>query len=344
MISFLDPDWAANRIQSGLVSGEGLIFHVRDPVTKLEEIRAGGKNSAVTGEQVIVVDEGVKDKRLLAVETELSRTFKAMNRDSNTLSGVLRQAWDCQEKLQTMTKNNPNQATNAHVSVIGHTTSADVLQYLTAVDSSNGFANRFLWISVWRTKVLPDGGNLVGEEFADIRRRLQNAFVRANAVTEMSRDYSATLLWREVYGALSGGRPGLLGEILGRADPQVMRLACLYALLDGTDTVKVEHLTAALAVWDYCEASVRYVFGERFGDPEMEKLCDALRNAPEGLTRTQIRKDVFANHPTKGELEALLQRAIREGLARCELDKSTGGRPSERWFSGGAVPAMKGAG
>jgi hypothetical protein len=41
-----------------------------------------------------------------------------------------------------------------------------------------------------------------------------------------------------------------------------MRLAMLYALLDGSSTVEEEHLRAALAVWDYCEASARHLFGK----------------------------------------------------------------------------------
>ena len=77
-----DPQWADARILGGLVSGEGLIYHVRDASTKTTK----------KGEEV--VDEGVPDKRLLVLETEMSRTFKAMNRESNTLSDVIRQAWD----------------------------------------------------------------------------------------------------------------------------------------------------------------------------------------------------------------------------------------------------------
>ena len=38
-------------------------------------------------------------------------------------------------------------------------------------------------------------------------------------------------------------------------------------LLDRSGVVEVEHLRAAIAVWDYCEASAAYIFGGKVGDP-----------------------------------------------------------------------------
>src|SRR5262245_55342149 len=58
-----DPAWAATCIRSGLSSGEGVIFHVRDAAVGIDR---------KTGEEM-VVDAGVADKRLLVVETEFSQ-------------------------------------------------------------------------------------------------------------------------------------------------------------------------------------------------------------------------------------------------------------------------------
>jgi hypothetical protein len=44
-----------------------------------------------------------------------------------------------------------------------------------------------------------------------------------------------------------------------------MRLSALYALLDKSAVVKADHLKAALALWEYCEASARFIFGEALG-------------------------------------------------------------------------------
>src|SRR3712207_8342266 len=51
----------------------------------------------------------------------------------------------------------------------------------------------------------------------------------------------------------SEGAPGLFGAVTGRAEAHVLRLSCLYAALDMSDTVTVTHLRAALALWRYCE-------------------------------------------------------------------------------------------
>jgi hypothetical protein len=127
--------------------GEGLIYAVRD--------RVEGENKK--GETA-VLDEGVEDKRLLVLEAELAGVLKVMSREGNTLSPVIRQAWD-DGALQTLTKNSPMKATSAHVSMVGHITKAELLRHFTETEAANGFANRFIWLLVKRSKILPFGGS-----------------------------------------------------------------------------------------------------------------------------------------------------------------------------------------
>ena len=87
-----DQDWAENRIQGGLGTGEGLIYAVRDPVSSLQSVK--DPTTKATVKKLVETDPGVCDKRLLVVETELGRTLSVMNRDKNVLSQVLRQCWD----------------------------------------------------------------------------------------------------------------------------------------------------------------------------------------------------------------------------------------------------------
>ena len=98
LLSVVDEDWERERTVSGLSSGEGLIYAVRDRVER--ENRDG---------ELEVVDEGVRDKRLLAIESELAGPLKLMNREGNILSAVIRQAWDGTD-LRTLTKNSPTKA------------------------------------------------------------------------------------------------------------------------------------------------------------------------------------------------------------------------------------------
>jgi hypothetical protein len=46
-------------------------------------------------------------------------------------------------------------------------------------------------------------------------------------------DAKATALWEKVYAELTAEVPGLLGAICGRADPQTLRVALIYAVLLG---------------------------------------------------------------------------------------------------------------
>ena len=49
----------------------------------------------------------------------------------------------------------------------------------------------------------------------------------------------------------------MLDAITGRGEAQTIRLALLYAVLDGSDKIKVVHLKAALGLWKYCEEERR---------------------------------------------------------------------------------------
>jgi hypothetical protein len=336
-LSLADREWAVDRIQGGLVSGEGLIHHVRDDTWGERE--AKGPIAKATARERVLIDAGVVDKRLLVKETEMGRVLKAMNKPENTLSDVLRQAWDT-GNLRTLGKVKPAKATGAHVSIICHVTQADIRKHLSETDSANGFANRFWWLCSRRSKLLPDGGDLESENWTPLQNRLLAAVHFARQLDangrgrRMTRDPMARKAWHAIYEELSRGRPGVLGMILSRAEPQVMRAASLYALLDRSEQIQVPHLEAAVAAWEYNEGSTRLVFGAGMGDPDAEKLLKALGEHPEGLTRSQINVDVFGRHKKANELVSLLSDLLTQGLIHRKNDQSTGGRAAERWFLG----------
>ena len=229
-----------------------------------------------------------------------------------------------------MTKNSPAVATDAHISIIGHITMQELLRYLTATEGANGFANRFLWVCVRRSKLLPEGGN--GSLHGAYADRLRLAAEHGKQVGELKRTESAAAQWREAYPVLSADRPGLTGALLARAKAQVMRLACLYAVLDGSDVIDPEHLSAGMAVWKYAEDSVRCVFGDRLGDPLADDILDALRRAgSKGMTRNDIR-GIAGTHKPETEINRALGLLSKFKLARNQTEP-TGGRPVERWFT-----------
>lgn len=320
----VDPEWDAGRIQFGLSSGEGLIWAVRDPIVRTEEDQETGECKEV------IEDPGVKDKRLLVLETEFASVLKIASREGNTLSAIIRQAWD-RGDLQVLTKHSPAKASKTLVTVIGHVTRDELLRYLTTTEAANGFANRFLWLAVRRSNVLPEGGRLEQSEVNSLADRLRDALEFAQGAGEIRRDHEARAIWFKVYEELSEGKPGLLGAVTSRAEPQVMRLACIYSCLDCSSVARKEHLRAALALWEYSEASACFIFGDALGDPVVDELQKALRNNQDGLSRTEIR-DLFRRNRRAGQIEQALARLAEYGIAEMVKEPSTsGGRPVERW-------------
>jgi len=148
----------------------------------------------------------------------------------------------------------------------------------------------------------------------------------------MDRDAAAEVLWEEVYPDLSEGKSGLFGAIIARAEAQVMRLACLYALLDSSGVVKQPHLTAALALWDYCEESARLIFGDALGNPIADEIYRALLcNQEQGLTRTDFSL-LFGRNRKAAEISLALNALLKGGKA-WHREEATGGKPAERWFA-----------
>jgi hypothetical protein len=315
----IDKDWEQTCNATGLSSGEGLIYHVRDRVIKVND----------QGQEE-TIDPGITDKRLLVIETEFASALRVMGREGNTLSPVIRDAWDG-NNLRTLTKNSPIKATQPYISIIGHITKQELSKLLKEVEIGNGFGNRFLFFYVTRSKELPFGGSLTEEEKEVLRSKLMSAvnFARTCEKTEFNEEAKA--LWKEVYSELSADKPGMLGKITARAEAQVVRLALLYALLDCSKEITVEHLRAALAVWEYSEASCRYIFNDTFDDPIANRIFSELKTSPNGLTRTEI-SNLFGRNLNKEKIEKSLNHLKQTNKVRVSYE-DTNGRSIQRWFA-----------
>ena len=183
-----DELWAAERNASGLSSGEGLINAVRDPVTKWD----------VKEKCEEVIDPGIQDKRLMVTEPGVAGALAVMERHGNTLSPVIRNAWDGQ-RLQTLTKSSPLKATGAHISIVAHITEAEVRARPTRTDIANGFANRFLFCLVRRSKLLPFGGHVDDAVMQKLAARLAKAVEFAKGVGRVRMSDAAARAWAEFH-------------------------------------------------------------------------------------------------------------------------------------------------
>lgn len=323
------PDWFKNNITyCGFSSGEGVIHATRDPIYKLKK----SKEDDQCGEpKMELVDQGVTDKRFTVVESEFVNVIKITSRDGNTLSALLRNAWD-RGDLGTLTKNSPEKSTGAHITFIGHITVAELRRNLDQTDAVNGFGNRILWGAVTRSKLLPRGGTLKDSDVDDLIAELASALEIAKNIGQMTFDDPTWEQWDLVYPALTSDRPGLFGAMTARAEAQVARLSCIYAAIDKSPIIRGEHLKAALAIWQYCEDSCAHIFGGRLEDPHAQRILEALMVQKAGLSRTEIRDSVFAKKITAERMDQALEMLRTYGLAAPKKEISTGGRPSERWF------------
>jgi hypothetical protein len=176
-----------------------MMHHVRDARSEEQPIK--GKGGEVIEYQTVRVDPGIEDKRLLIYEPEWAKCLRVMNREGNTLSAVIRQAWE-NGNLGTLTKSNATTATRAHISIIGHITPHELLANLNRVDMANGFANRFLFFLVKRSKYLPEPTGVPPRELERLIADLRGAVAKARELSEIPHDDVAREAWAEVYRTL----------------------------------------------------------------------------------------------------------------------------------------------
>jgi hypothetical protein len=312
----IDLHWTKTCVQKGLSSGEGLIAAVASVVEPKPDAAS--------------TTASISDKRLFVVQPEFASTLKVMTREGNVLSGIIREAWDsgC---LQTMVKRNPLHVEGAHISIVGHITREELRRYLNLTESANGFANRFLWIQSNRSKFLPEGGSLSAGEMKELAELVRPAVKFGSSAELLKRDEETKKLWADSYRGLCEGKPGMLGAIISRAAPQVLRLSMIYALLDCSLEIKTPHLRAALAVWEFCEKTAMWIFGSRMGDSTADELLSLLLKRAGGMSRNEIMNH-FNRHKSSAEIGRALALLQKQGHV-CVEGCKTGGREAEIWMA-----------
>jgi hypothetical protein len=320
IMQIADPDWARNNVAGGISSGEGIIHTIRDPIFAMKK-----------GIEELL-DPGVEDKRLLLDEREFSSALDSMKREGNVVSRIIREAWDDPEVLRTITKHSPTRATRPFISIIGHITLEELRRKLDENSMANGFGNRFLYVCVKRSKCLPHGGDLDDDTVGRLGAATLEALTAARALARVTMAPAPYELWSEAYGGLTKGKNNLLDYLTNRAAPQTLRLALIYAALDRSAHIEQAHLKAALAAWNYCEASARLIFGDLTGDMIADTILRELRVVGVlGLSRWDL-LDLFKRNVSSSKISTALTQLLGAGKIRCER-QATGGRPREMWFA-----------
>ena len=303
----VDRPWVTERVTTARLTPSALIYALRD-------------------------QQPATDRRLLALSEEFAAVLHSLRRAKGHLSPLLRCAWDSGD-LHSLGGLHPIQATGTHISLIAHITQRELAENLHPTEAHNGFANRCLWTAVQRSQCLPEGGDLDAHELSAVAAELRRAldWVGDAHTLRLVRDDQARALWRDRYPALSQVRPGLYGAATSRAEAQVLRLSALYAVLDCSPIIRLPHLQAALAVWDYCSASASLFFGTATGDHTADRILEAINGSTEGfLSRKQITA-LFHGRLSSSRIEAALEQLISLGAIYQQSSQPTGGRPSTLW-------------
>ena len=224
LFSEADPLWAARRVTASRPTAYRILHALRD-------------------------QQPPTDRRLFLLAEEFASVLHLLGHNSGQLSPLLRSAWDGGD-LYAHNGTHLLCATNAHLSMVAHITPSELAHHLTRSEAHNGFADRCLWTNVGRSQSLPDGGSLPADQLSAVARELRRALRWTQTQSEILRRYPV----------LSQGGPDIYGAATSRGEAHVLRLSAIYAALDCSAFIEPAHLQAALAVWDYCQASARLFF------------------------------------------------------------------------------------
>jgi DNA polymerase I-like protein with 3'-5' exonuclease and polymerase domains len=321
--------WHQGCTAYGISSGEGFVELVRDEVTRQKRIKPKKGETGPTRIETEIVKEGVTDKRKLCFLAEFGELLTVAVREGNIISMVLRNSWDG-KKLEINTKQAPQRATGAHITILGNITKKELLKLLPKIPNADGFCNRFLWCLIERSQWVPKGGPQIAEYLAQEITQLRHVLTRVpHEPTEIERSPEAEELWKEIYNQLAADTD-LARAVVDRAAAHVLRLS----LLDGATQIQPVHIRAAYALWRYCEASALRLFGVEELDRNEQLILDFLRaKGMSGATRTELQHKVFHNNRTGAEILRWLATLKNKELVTFQIEKADNGNIVERWFA-----------
>src|SRR5581483_2052345 len=213
------------------------------------------------------------------------------------------------------------------ISVIGHITVADLEALLASTELSNGFANRFLWALAKRSKELAFGGEIRAEDLESVVAAARASLSWAQEKERrIDFDKGARRKWPTLYHELGQTPGGRLGAVTDRAEAQVRRLALLYAVMDQSSAVGVQHLAAAVEVWRYCEESATYLFADEPPTDLERRVLRTLGRYRGWTSRTDLQQRAFKGAVTSYRLDAAVA-SLKEKNEIEERSVPTPGRP-----------------
>jgi hypothetical protein len=318
----------SGRIRGGFQSSESIIEGVGD------EYHGRDKDK----KKVLMLAE--QPKELVIKEEEFARLLKVSDRGGSTISTVLREFYDSPLVQRSTCKGSGLKSTKPRIGMITHITPTDLRKSFSKEDVSNGLANRILWVATRRVASIPRPPRIdwQGSKNKPIVETLSEALAHndENVGRELIYREAAGKLWDKYYfelDAASDGKTGVLGAIVARWKPILLRLAIIYAALDNSQYLEVHHLEAARAVWDYCQESACWAFGQKSGHWIADKsLALAKRAAPKGISETYI-NDNLGKRISAHDIDEALSELMNSGVMAPQKEEKKGpGRKKTLWF------------
>ena len=311
----------------GLSTGEGVAYAVRDPREPDEKTGKGG-------------DLGIKDKRLMVIESEFTNVLDQAKREGNILSPTIRNLWDGRD-IEPLTKTSQLTATRPHIVIIGHVTGHELREKSTENDAANGLLNRFIVAHVHRPKLVPlpeptpDAVlSALGVRMADAIDYATRGDPHANNTHEIIMTPDAKEFWCELYPQLTRDRDGKAGSLMARSEVYARMLAMVFCLMAMRSEIQRCDLRAAVAWVEYWQQSITYVFLTGEDETELDAftlaVLDVVIKDP-GIKLSEIQQ--VWNRKRIPEVKASLEKLLNLAPPLIEMrrDANTGGRVAQRY-------------
>jgi putative DNA primase/helicase len=216
-------------------------------------------------------------------------------------------------------------AIDPHVCLSGAISPSELTGLMSSRDLTNGFANRFLMIWAERTRIFPFPKETPQAMVERLARRMLEVLAFVHADQHGERDHlrmemSPQAQWRYAHiyrGELNDDLgDSVVGALLERRAPMLLRLAMLMALADLQTRIDAHHIEAAMAWIRHATASIRFVF---VSAAEEDKLAQTLELASRVLaflrergqaTRSQISAECFRGKVPKARIDASLEHLL----------------------------------
>ena len=285
-------------------------------------------NGLASGEALVDALSGHPDAKGLIIEEEYARWLKAAGRTASTLSETSRVLYDGKPLTRRTTEHGEQRVEDYHVSMIGHCTPTEFVACLSDLDQSNGAANRLLIIPVASRQLIffndDEGLVTVPPPVLSGQRTLAQIATKASQRERVKWSDSAFQRVRELYFSRIMFHPS---PLLARQWTNFCRLTLIYALLDETDRIEVEHVEAAATIVRYSRIGVERIFEHA---PRPRLVEDILRHVRSrgnrGISLTDLARE-FSNHLEIGKRNEILTKLLDDGLI-VRKTMTTTGRPA----------------